>query len=307
METPIALIIFNRPDTIRRVFGEIARARPKKLFVIADGPRAGHPADAEKCAATRAIINEVDWPCEVVTDYSEVNLGCKLRPATGISRVFEQVEEAIILEDDCLPHQTFFRYCAELLERYRHDERVMMISGDNFQDGLRRTTYSYYFSRYVHCWGWASWRRAWRHFDIEIKLWPVLRETSWLLDVLGDEEAALYWRAIFDAVFEGRISKAWDYQWLFACWAQNGLAVTPEVNQVSNIGFGDDATHVASHRMINLPVAGMEFPLRHPPFMVRQREADQFNFRHVFAPERSGLYPLLKRKLTSAMTGIARR
>jgi hypothetical protein len=307
METPIALIMFNRPETTRRVFAEIARAKPRKLFVIADGPRADHPADVEKCAATRAIINDVDWRCEVLTDYSEVNLGCKVRPSTGISWVLEQVEEAIFLEDDCLPHPTFFRYCAELLERYRDDERVMMISGDNFQDGQSRTASSYYFSRYVHCWGWASWRRAWRHFDVELKLWPVLRETSWLLDILGDEESALYWRAIFDAVFEGRINKAWDYQWLFACWAQNGLAITPDVNQVSNIGFGDDATHVASNSMINLPVAEMEFPLRHPPFMVRHREADQFNFKHLFAQERPRLYPLLKRKLTSAMTGLARR
>ncbi len=307
MDTAVALIIFNRPDTTRRVFAEIARARPRKLFVIADGPRAQYPTDAEKCAAARAVTEQVDWDCEVLTNYSEVNMGCKLRPSTGISWVFEHVEEAIFFEDDCLPHQTFFRYCAELLERYREDERVMMISGDNFQDGQSRTPYSYYFSRYVHCWGWATWRRAWRYFDVEIKLWPTLRETSWLLDILGDEEAVLYWRSIFDSVFEGRISKAWDYQWLFACWAQNGLAVTPDVNQVSNIGVGDDATHTASGSMINLPVAAMEFPLRHPPFMLRHREADQFNFRHVFAQERPGLYPRLKRKLTSAMPGIARR
>jgi hypothetical protein len=308
MNTPVALIIFNRPDTTRRVFDEIARAKPRKLFVIADGPREGNPADEEKCAATRAAVERVDWECEVLINYSEVNLGCKLRPATGIQWVFEQVEQAIIFEDDCLPHPTFFRYCDELLERYRDDERVMMISGDNFQQGRSRTTYSYYFSRYVHCWGWASWRRAWRYFDVEIKLWPMLRETAWLMDILGDEEAALYWRAIFDGVFEGRITRAWDYQWLFACWSQSGLAVTPDVNLISNIGFGDDATHtVTQGGMINLPVAGMEFPLRHPPYVVRHREADEFNFRNVFAQQRPGLYPRIKRKLASAVPGIARR
>jgi hypothetical protein len=308
METPVALILFNRPDTTGRVFAEIARARPKKLFVIADGPRADHPADAEKCAASRAVVNQVDWPCEVLTNYSETNLGCKMRPATGISWLFRHVEEAIIFEDDCLPDQTFFRYCAELLERYRDDERVMMISGDNFQGGRRRTEYSYYFSRYVHTWGWATWRRAWQHFDVELKLWPVLRETDWLVDILGDGEAVEYWRAIFDSVMDGRISKAWDYQWLFACWAQGGLAVTPEVNLVSNIGFGEGATHtVTDTGVINLPVSEMEFPLRHPPFMLRNREADQFNFTHVFAGERPRLYPRLKRKLSAAMPGIGRR
>lgn len=308
METPIALILFNRPDTTRRVFAEIARARPKKLFVIADGPRADHPADAEKCAAARAIVNDIDWPCEVLTNYSETNLGCKTRPATGISWLFRHVEEAIIFEDDCLPHPTFFPYCAELLERYRDDERVMMISGDNFQGGRRRTDYSYYFSRYAHTWGWATWRRAWRHFDVEIKLWPVLRETDWLLDILGDAEAVSYWQAIFDSVSEGRITKAWDYQWLFACWAQSGLAVTPEVNLVSNIGFGEGATHtVADTGVINLPLAEMKFPLRHPPFMFRHPEADQFNFTHVFAGPRPRLYPRLKRKLSAAMPGMGRR
>ncbi len=308
METPIALIIFNRPATTRRVFNEIARAQPQKLLVIADGPREGHPTDAEKCAAARAVIDGVDWDCEVLTNYSEQNLGCKIRPATGISWVFENVEEAIIFEDDCLPHPTFFRYCSELLERYRDDERVMMISGDNFQGGRTRTPYSYYFSRYVHSWGWGSWRRAWQHFDVEIKLWPVLRETLWLEDILGDDAAVAYWRSLFDSVANGSISKAWDYQWLFACWAQSGLAITPEVNLVSNIGFGEDATHtVASTGVINLPVEEMDFPLRHPPFMSRNREADQFNFTHVFAGQRPGLYPRLRRRLSAAVPGKVRR
>nr|MBA3765731.1 glycosyltransferase family 2 protein [Acidobacteriota bacterium] len=176
MNVPVALIIFNRADTTARVLAEIAKARPSKLLVIADGPRADHPDDAEKCLAARAAIDRVNWDCEVLTNYSEVNLGCGARPSSGLDWVFENVAEAIILEDDCLPHPTFFPFCAELLERHRDDERVMMISGDNFQFGRKRTQYSYYFSRYTHTWGWATWRRAWRYFDREIKLWPALRE-----------------------------------------------------------------------------------------------------------------------------------
>ena len=151
--TPVAFIIFNRPDTTKRVFAEIAKARPPKLLVIADGPRADHPADVEKCAAVRAIIDGVDWDCEVLKNYSDVNLGCKRRVSSGLDWVFDTVEEAIILEDDCLPHPTFFRFCEEMLEKYRDDKRIAMISGDNLQFGRKRTGYSYYFSRYPHIWG----------------------------------------------------------------------------------------------------------------------------------------------------------
>ena len=172
LTTPVAFLIFNRPDTTARVFEAIRQAKPPKLLVVADGPRPDRPDDVEKCKAARAIIDRVDWACEVLTNYSDLNLGCGKRPATGITWVFEQVEEAIIFEDDCLPHPSFFRFCEELLNYYRHDERIMVISGNNFQFGRNRTDDSYYFSRYNHIWGWASWRRAWEYFDYDLKLWP---------------------------------------------------------------------------------------------------------------------------------------
>ena len=152
LTTPVVFIIFNRPDTTAKVFEAIRQAKPPKLLVIADGARIDKPGEAEKCAAARAIINQVDWQCEVLTNYSNVNLGCRKRVSSGLDWVFEQVEEAIVLEDDCLPHPSFFQYCQELLEKYRDDERIMMISGDNFQFGNETTEYSYYFSRYGHCW-----------------------------------------------------------------------------------------------------------------------------------------------------------
>lgn len=156
LTTPVAFIIFNRPDTTEKVFAEIAKAKPPKLLVIGDGPRVSRQGEAEKVAAARSIIQCVDWDCEVQTNFSDVNLGCKRRVSSGIDWVFEQVEEAIILEDDCLPDPTFFRFCEELLARYRHDQRIGMISGDNFQFGSRRNDDSYYFSKYVHIWGWAT-------------------------------------------------------------------------------------------------------------------------------------------------------
>jgi hypothetical protein len=146
--------------------------------VIADGPGSGE--DLVKCEAARKIINQVSWDCEVLTNYSDVNLGCKKRISSGLDWVFKQCDEAIILEDDTLPHSTFFRFCSELLERYRDDQRVMMICGQNLQFGRKVNPYSYYFSRCPHIWGWATWRRAWNHFDLKMKSWPALRNTSWL-------------------------------------------------------------------------------------------------------------------------------
>jgi hypothetical protein len=308
MNVPVALIIFNRADTTARVLAEIAKARPAKLLVVADGPRADHPTDAEKCLAARATIDRVDWDCEVLTNYSEVNLGCGARPSSGLNWVFENVAEAIILEDDCLPHPTFFPFCAELLERYRDDERVMMVSGDNFQFGRKRTRYSYYFSRYTHTWGWATWRRAWRYFDREIKLWPALRETPWLLDTLGDERAAEYWGDLFDRM--DQMPSVWDYQWAFACWSQSGLTILPNTNLISNIGWGEDATHtkLADNPSANIPTSEMLFPLAHPPYVVRDREADQFTFERLFSMTREmDLSQRVRQKLSGLMPAPMRK
>ena len=256
LKTPVVFIIFNRPDTTSRVFAEIAKARPPKLLVIADGPRANHPDDAEKCAAVRAIVDNVDWDCEVLTNYSNVNLGCKRRVSSGLDWVFDIVEEAIILEDDCLPHPTFFQFCEELLEKYRDDERIAMISGNNFLVGKKRTEYSYYFSRYTHIWGWASWRRAWDNYDVDMKLWPEIRDGGWLDDLLDNKKGVWYWNYIFQNVYKGKID-SWDYQWTFSCWIQSAMTIIPTVNLVSNIGFGSGAVHTKEENkfsnMLNKP------------------------------------------------------
>src|SRR5687767_13684909 len=164
--TPVALLVFNRPQATARVFEAVARARPPRLLVVADGPRADRPDDGELCHQTRAIIERVDWPCEVMKDYSDTNLGCRKRVSSGLDWVFSNVADAIILEDDCLPEPSFFPFCEELLERYRDDERVAMIRAGNFLEGRRVASTSYYFSRWFHIWGWATWARAWKHNDV---------------------------------------------------------------------------------------------------------------------------------------------
>lgn len=277
LKTPVAFIIFKRPDTTERVFEAIRQAKPPKLLVIADGSRADRPGEAEKCAATRAIIERVDWDCEVLKNYSEINLGCGKRVSSGLDWVFDNVAEAIILEDDCLPHPTFFRFCEELLERYRYDNRIVTISGQNVQFGSKRTEDSYYFSRYNHCWGWASWRRAWQYYDFDMKLWSEVKARGFLCDLLVDSQAVNCWVELFQSTYDGKIN-TWDYQWTFACWLQSGLSILSNVNLVSNIGFGTASTNTAwkGSKFANISTQAMEFPLKHPPFMIRDMQADNF-------------------------------
>jgi hypothetical protein len=282
LSTPVAFLVFNRPQTTARVWEAIRQARPAKLLIVADGPRAGHPEDAERCAAVRAVCEQVDWPCEVLRNYADTNLGCRRRVSSGLDWVFASVEEAIILEDDCLPHATFFPFCHELLARYRDDERIMMISGDNFQATPPRGQYSYYFSRYPHVWGWASWRRAWRHYDVNLTRWPSIRDGGWLKDMLGDRQRTAYWTSIFERVAQQRLD-TWDYQLTFACFCQSMLAIAPRHNLVSNIGFVSGATHtVANSPLSNLPVFAMQFPLDHPPCMFADARADEETARMFF-------------------------
>ena len=278
MNINVVFIIFKRPDTTAKVFEAIRVAQPRKLLVIADAPRGDRPNEAEDCAATRAIIDRVDWECEVYRNYAEANLGCAKRISSGLNWVFDLVEDAVIIEDDCIPDPSFFQFCAELLDRYRDDQRVMSIAGSNFQFSRSMTNYSYYYSRYHDCWGWATWRRAWKYFDFEMKLWEELRETSFLQDQLGDRKMAEYWRVKFDLAYESQ-RDTWFYRWLYSCWVQNGIALVPDLNLISNIGLHPGATHtVEAAPYFNLPRAEMEFPLRHPPFMFPNPSADYLNF-----------------------------
>ena len=282
LTTPVALIIFNRPETTAKVFAAIRQAKPPKLLVIADGPRLNHPGEAEQCAAARAIINQVDWQCEVLTNYSDVNLGCRQRVSSGLDWVFDQVETAIILEDDCLPHHSFFRYCQELLIKYDDEQRIMMIYGDNFQFGRNPTEYSYYFSRYGHCWGWATWRRAWKKYDDSMELWPELKNHGWLHDVLSHGQAADFWAGVFQGVYDGLSS--WAYIWQYTLWLNHGLTILPRINLVSNLGF-DSGTHTTmkDSPLANMAVEPMNFPLQHPPVIVRHRQADDFTESRIFS------------------------
>lgn len=262
----VALFIFNRPETTRRVFAAVAAARPARLLIIADGPRPERAGEAERCAEVRSIVTAVDWPCQVETNFAEQNMGCRPRIISGLNWVFSLVEEAIILEDDCLPDPSFFAYCAELLDRYRDKPQVAFIAGFNpLQDEFSFAN-SYYFSHVACTWGWASWRRVWREFDEHISNWPEVKAAGILSLLFPRRKVVDYWTRVFDAMYNGTGPSAWDYQWSYACWIRNWLGIVPSRNLVQNIGFGDGATHTtAVDPALALTSQPMHFPLRHPP------------------------------------------
>ncbi len=284
-ETPVLFLIFNRPDLSEKVFGQIKKARPRKLFIAADGPRTTHPEDVAKCAATRKVVMDmIDWDCEVKTLFREENLGCGLAVSQAITWFFEHVEMGIILEDDCYPDLSFFGFCREMLKYYVDNEQVMHISGNNFQNGKRKFNSSYYFSHYSHSWGWATWKRAWAKNDFELqKLEEYLRRHN--NDKNSDEFA--HFSDLFKKLGQDQIKHIWDYQWLFTLWFYRGLAVLPNINLVSNMGFGNDATHTISESKFSKMMISEMKQIIHPKVIKRDIKADNYTFRTMFKKKRN--------------------
>lgn len=279
MQTPVLLILYKRPELTRGVLRTLAAARPAVLLVAADGP--SRPEEADACAQARAVIEEVDWDCQVLTNFSDTNLGCGIRVYTAIDWALSLFEEIIVLEDDCVPNPSFFRFCDAMLAEYRDDERVMHVSGNNFFGGGDDQPYSYYFSKYTHAWGWATWRRAWRHFDWSVARWPELEAAGLLEAACSDPYEREYWRAIFTHVHAGA-PDIWDYQWNFICWSQSGLAVMPHANLVTNLGFGEDATHTKEASEFLSQPTSLLGAIRHPPYVIRDAAADALTFARNF-------------------------
>jgi hypothetical protein len=304
LNTPVAFFIFNRPDTTARVFEAIRQARPPVLLVAADGYRGNRPGEQEKCAETRVIIEQVDWDCAVRTNYSETNIGVKKRISSALDWVFEQVEEAIIFEDDCLPHPSFFRYCEELLQHYRYDTRVMTISGDSTPLGLKRRRQpeaSYHFSLYARIWGWATWRRAWKLYDIDMKEWSQIQTEHWLKDILHDDQTV---RALENILIINAPSN-WDCQWLLTHWVHHGLSIIPKDNLISNIGFSSAATNTTNLQdpRAGVPTQAMSFPLVHPALMIPDRIADAFTCKHLYD---FSFRERFRRKFRKLLAGMSR-
>ncbi len=299
-ETPILFLIFNRPDTTARVLEAIRKVQPKHLFVAADGPRPTKQGEKELCEQTRKLVlNSIDWDCTLKTRFLENNLGCKMAVSSAITWFFENVEEGIILEDDTVPDESFFFYCSELLEKYRNDERIMHIGGVvpwNFSS----TDTSYVFSQLVQIWGWATWRRAWKNYDVNIPLLSEVARNNDVHNLFTNRSISNHFLTKYIAVAEGKID-TWDTQWQFTVSVHHGLAILPVRNLVTNIGFDKRATHTKDSfvEQARLPLYSIELPLRHPSYIVVDRKREQYLFRKNVCPTKIKKLFILLRRLMS--------
>jgi len=281
-DTPIVFIIFNRENTAFKVFEKIRKIKPSKLFIVADGPRTLD--ERTLTDKTRALTENIDWKCEVYRDYSEKNLGCKERVASGINWAFEKVDRAIILEDDCVPNQSFFQFCEELLEKYKNEDRVMHICGTNFHQ--KNPSFdikeSYYFSKISQNWGWATWKRSWmKYYKPHMEGWPEFRKSSSFKNWISNQLFRDYWTYVFDRRARKEIDD-WDIAWTYSCMTRNGLCIVPTKNLVTNIGSEPGGTHTFKPNLnTHTPIDSMDFPLIHPKIEVDE-EADDYTHRTIY-------------------------
>ncbi|CAM3883589.1 nucleotide-diphospho-sugar transferase [Mucilaginibacter galii] len=282
VQSSVLFIVFNRPDTTQQVFSRIRDARPMHLYIAADGPRMGVAEDKALCLQVRGIAQQVDWPCEVKTLFRDNNLGCKDAVSSAINWFFEQEEEGVILEDDCLPAHSFFAFCDEMLAKYRYDNRIRHITGCNLQMGETRGGASYYFSNLTHVWGWASWRRVWQQYDKTLSRYQSFETRFQMEQIFTDPLIIDSWEYIFEKLKAGEID-TWDYQLTFINFFNNGLSIIPNQNLISNIGFGVSATHTASSasKYANIPLCELG-DITHPLYILPQKQADHFILEYEF-------------------------
>lgn len=304
MDTSVTIVMFNRPKHLEEVLKAVARVQPKKLFVICDGPRDSVSDDIVKVGACRQLIDTcIKWNCEINKIYSDINLGCGKRLPTGLSEVFQHVDKTIILEDDCVPTDDFFRFCDEMLVRYENDNRIMSISGNNYFSHESDID-TYHFSAYPQTCGWATWRRVWNQYDYGIKKWPFFEKH--LYHVFFNKQITNIWRQIFQDVYDKKIKTAWDYQFMFLSICNNGLNVIPDTNLIKNIGFDQYGTHTKDG---NSPLANMmanvgslKFPLRHPELVCSDYNRDKQDW--VVWGYKSGFFNNLLYNIKSLLKGF---
>jgi len=275
LKTAVLFLVFNRPDTTKQVFEAIRQAKPPRLYVAADGPRADKAGEVEKVEQARRIATQVDWECEVKTLFRDKNLGCGKAVSSAITWFFENEEEGIILEDDCLPSQSFFWFCEELLEQYREDMRIWMITGRNNLGNWTPIESSYFYSKLPAIWGWATWKRTWCHYDFNILLWRNAYTRKRVQDFVGIEFFASREKA-FNKTFNKEID-TWDYQWAFSQYCNSGITVVPTYNLIENIGFGENGTHTSDANSIfsKIKKNEIEYPLKHNDLIVSDLDYDR--------------------------------
>ena len=305
LTTPVLFLIFNRPDLTERSFAIIKAAKPSKLFLAADGPRPGIAGEAELCRQTRQIVlDHIDWDCELHTLLREDNLGCMNAVSSAISWLFKNVEEGIILEDDICPDGTFFPFCEEMLKRYKSDESITQISGVNLKPEEINNE-SYFFSKVGGIWGWATWRRVWEHYDVNIDSWDDKQVRKNIKQFLGKNDWFTRIRGSFEMVHKKQLD-TWDYQWVFTQMKLRGLAIIPGKNLIENVGFRADATHTHSSNELlesKMKINALNFPLIHPTEVISNDEYTSYYF-NLFDRPQPYYRKILKRIIEKIKDGV---
>ena len=307
-KTPVLLLVFNRPEETKQVFEAIRERAPAFLYIAADGPRPASPGEKELCDEVRKIVLAIDWPCEVKQLFRTENAGCKKAVSEAITWFFSNVEQGIILEDDCVPDQTFFKYCEALLEKYRDDENIISISGTNLGYTFSGDQ-SYGFSRFMNMWGWATWRRSARLIDYDMKGWRSKWSKNWFL--YRSLQTALlpidynwikYWKNYFNLTASGRID-TWDYQWIFTQLQYRKLSVFPSKNLVKNIGFSKTATHTfhPDYQLSLIGLYSLPFPLKDPARANIEIAYENFFIKRIWFPyRRDTLFQIIRSSILNA-------
>ena len=282
LKTAVLFLVFNRPDLTIRSFEAIRKVKPLKLYVACDGPRPEKKSEEKIVAEVQKIVNQVDWPCKVKTLFQPKNLGCSYGVSNAITWFFNHEEQGIILEDDDLAHPDFFYFCETLLNKYKDNQRISTISGNNFQNGNKRGEASYYFSKYFHCWGWATWRREWKFYDKKISFWPQWKLSKDWINKFPDRVERNYWKKIFEMIYKTNYN-SFAYPFSANIMYRDKLNILPNVNLVTNIGFREDATHtkIKNSAQSNIPTQSLG-SIIHPKIIEINHDADKYNFDYAF-------------------------
>ncbi len=309
LETPVLFMIFNRIDTAEQVFAKIREVQPTKLYIEADGPRKHVPGELDACQQVRnKILSMIDWKCDLHTLFHEQNLGCKEAVSSAISWLFENEEQGIILEDDCLPETSFFFYCQKMLHKYSKDEEVMMISGTNYIAKQTEDSNNVFFSQYYAIWGWATWKRAWAKYDKTMSTWPAYKKSGALQRTYPYFGVAPQLAFVFESAAQGKVN-TWDYQWFYTCTSNNGYTIVPSKNQISNLQFNsgthnDGATSKYTF-MKTLPLDVEKLEIPHSIAVDRKQEI--FLFKEVGLSSPTYWTTLLIKKLRAVKKSLLKK
>ena len=281
---PVIVLLFNRPYETKKLFESLSKLKPQKLYINQDGPRKNFFKDLEMCNKVRDIALNPDWDCDVFSNINENNQGCRKSVSSGLNWFFEKEEFGIILEDDCIPSKSFFNFSKKLLDRYKLNKSISVISGSNFQKENKIIgSADYYYSKYAHCWGWSSWRRAWKLYDKNLSFWPDWKNSTQWKTFHQDKLEQKYWTKIFDKVYDNQID-SWAYIWQASVWYNEGITVTPNKNLILNIGFNKDATHtnIQDKNISNNPIKEINEDIKSPDHIQINNTADLLVFKNHF-------------------------